>query len=54
MGEGGSEWEKHVRDTVVGGSNKWGGDGTVSWWDVEDSGSVGIVQGRHGKMVKTK
>jgi len=41
--EGGSEWEKHVRDTVVRGSNKWDGDGTVSWRDVEDSGSGGIV-----------
>ena len=42
MGEGGSEWGKHVRVTVVEGSNKRDGDGTVSWWDVEDSGSGGI------------
>ena len=52
MGEGGSEWEKHVRDTVLGGSNKWDGDGTVSWWDVGDGGSVGV--GSQGKMVETK
>ena len=52
VGEGGSELEKHVGDTVVGGSNKWDGDGTVSWWDVGDSGSVGV--GSQGKMVETK
>jgi len=43
VGEVWSEWEKHVRDTVVGGSNKWGGVGTVSWRDVKDGGSRGIV-----------
>ena len=43
VGEGVSEWANHVRDTVVGGSNKWGGVGTVSWWDVKDGGSGGIV-----------
>jgi len=42
VGEGGSEWEKHVRDTVVGGSNKWGDVETVSWRDVKDGGSEGI------------
>jgi len=53
MREGESEWGKNVLDTVVGGSNKCDGDGTVCWRDVEDSGSVGIVQGSQGKMVRT-
>ena len=42
VGEGGSEWANHVKDTVVGGSNKWGDVETVSWRDVKDGGLGGI------------
>ena len=42
MGEGGFVWEEQVRDTAVGGSNKWDDVETVSWRDVKDGGLGGI------------
>ena len=42
MGEGGGVWEEQIRDNVMGGSNKWGDVGTVSWRDVKDGGLGGI------------
>jgi len=42
VGEGRGEWEEQVRDTVVGGSNKWGDVETVSRRDVKDGGFGGV------------
>jgi len=40
--ENGGVWENQVRDTVMGGSDRWCDFETVSWRGVKDEGLGGI------------